>query len=337
MNPFCPARFLARTPSSPSAATLRPLDPLPPPHQQTKPALLILNQPVSSVDVLERLWAHTAYRICADGGANRLYDTFGDHDTRRDQFLPSEIHGDLDSLRPSVRAYYAARGVPISRDRDQYSTDFGKAITKIMAAVPAAPLPYPSPSPSPAPSSTPGRLTSAAPSLQPSESPSPASFSDPSTPPPQPTREILILCTLGGRVDQGLGLLYEMLRTQLAYPDTRLWLFSESSVSFILPAGRNELHLHVQSSPSSSETAQDVRTNEPHAEQEEPYFTENVGILPAFGPSVISTKGLEWDVADWPTSVDGNVSTSNHVKSTTVEVATTAAVLFTIERAEKLP
>ncbi|KAK8172881.1 thiamine pyrophosphokinase-like protein 1, partial [Phyllosticta citrichinensis] len=278
----------------------------------TKPALLILNQPVSSIDVLERLWAHTAYRICADGGANRLYDTFGDHDTRRDQFLPSEIHGDLDSLRPSVRAYYAARGVPISRDRDQYSTDFGKAIKKIMAAVPAAPLPYPSPSPSPAPSSAPGRLTSAASPLQSSDSPSPASFSDPSTPPPQPTREILILCTLGGRVDQGLGLLYEMLRTQLAYPDTRLWLFSESSVSFILPAGRNELHLP----------------------QEEPYFTENVGILPAFGPAVISTTGLEWDVADWPTSVDGNVSTSNHVKSTAVEVTTTAAVLFTIERAE---
>ncbi|KAK7611495.1 thiamine pyrophosphokinase [Phyllosticta paracitricarpa] len=334
MNPFRPARFLARPPSS--AATHRPQHPLPPPHQQTKPALLILNQPVSSIHVLERLWAHTAYRICADGGANRLFDTFTDHDTRRDQFLPSEIHGDLDSLRPSVRAYYAAHGVPISRDRDQYSTDFGKAIKQIMAAVPAALLPYPSPSPSPARSSTPGRIASAASPMQSSDSSPPSSFTDPSTPSPQPTREILILCTLGGRVDQGLGLLYEMLRTQLAYPDTRLWLFSESSVSFILPAGRNELHLPVKPSPSSSDPTQEARPDEPE-EGQEPYFTENVGILPAFGPAVISTKGLEWDVTDWPTSVDGNVSTSNHVKSRTVEVTTTAAVLFTIERAEKLP
>ncbi|KAK8243065.1 thiamine pyrophosphokinase-like protein 1 [Phyllosticta capitalensis] len=244
---------MARPPSlSPSAV-------LPSPHQHTRPALLILNQPVSSTDLLERLWAHSDYRICADGGANRLFDAFVHDHVRRDQFLPSQIHGDLDSLRPSVRDYYAAKGVPISRDHDQYSTDFGKAVKQITAA-------------------------------------------------------ILIMCTLGGRVDQGLGLLYEMLRIQLAYPDTRLWLFSESSVSFILPAGRNELHL-----PDLA------------------YFTENVGILPAFGPAVISTKGLEWDVTDWPTSVDGNVSTSNHVRSPVIEVTTSAIVLFTIERAERLP
>ncbi|KAL1386436.1 thiamine pyrophosphokinase [Phyllosticta capitalensis] len=330
MNPFRPARFMARPPSlSPSAV-------LPSPHQHTRPALLILNQPVSSTDLLERLWAHSDYRICADGGANRLFDAFVHDHVRRDQFLPSQIHGDLDSLRPSVRDYYAAKGVPISRDHDQYSTDFGKAVKQITAAVPAAPIPYPSPSPSPAPSSTPGRKTSAP---TPADSPTPSSFTDPSTLPPQPSREILIMCTLGGRVDQGLGLLYEMLRIQLAYPDTRLWLFSESSVSFILPAGRNELHLPVQLPPSSSSSSANPlhETRQIGHDEDLAYFTENVGILPAFGPAVISTKGLEWDVTDWPTSVDGNVSTSNHVRSPVVEVTTSAIVLFTIERAERLP
>lgn len=40
------------------------------------PALLILDQPIASFDVFARLWRHTDYRICADGGANRLYDMF---------------------------------------------------------------------------------------------------------------------------------------------------------------------------------------------------------------------------------------------------------------------
>lgn len=194
--------------------------------------------------------------------------------------LPSIIHGDLDSLRDDVRAYYHGHGVHISRDPDQYSTDFGKAIKQIAQAVPLA--------------SRPGAC-----------------------------REILILCTLGGRVDQGLGLLYEMLRTQRAHPDTRLWLFSESSVSFVLPPGLNRIV-----TPMVAAAHEDVPTG---------FFTENVGILPAFGPATISTTGLEWDVTDWPTSVDGNVSTSNHVKGESVTVKTDAQVLFTIERAVTLP
>ena len=40
------------------------------------PDLLILNQPIASFDVFSRLWEHAGYRICADGGANRLYDLF---------------------------------------------------------------------------------------------------------------------------------------------------------------------------------------------------------------------------------------------------------------------
>ena len=38
--------------------------------------LLILNQPIAHFDAFARLWKHTGYRICADGGANRLFDMF---------------------------------------------------------------------------------------------------------------------------------------------------------------------------------------------------------------------------------------------------------------------
>ena len=40
------------------------------------PDLVILNQPIADFHVFSRLWKHTKYRICADGGANRLYDMF---------------------------------------------------------------------------------------------------------------------------------------------------------------------------------------------------------------------------------------------------------------------
>jgi thiamine pyrophosphokinase len=43
---------------------------------ETSPDLLILNQPIAHFDAFARIWKHTGYRICADGGANRLFDMF---------------------------------------------------------------------------------------------------------------------------------------------------------------------------------------------------------------------------------------------------------------------
>lgn len=46
------------------------------PHDVVEPDLLILNQPIADFGAFSRIWRHTCYRICADGGANRLYDMF---------------------------------------------------------------------------------------------------------------------------------------------------------------------------------------------------------------------------------------------------------------------
>jgi len=37
-------------------------------------ALILLNQPLVSAAVLKAVWPLTTYRICADGGANRLHE-----------------------------------------------------------------------------------------------------------------------------------------------------------------------------------------------------------------------------------------------------------------------
>ena len=65
-------------------------------------------------------------RVCADGGANRLYDelpglvaaaaTAGPSGAEevRATYLPSAIRGDLDSIRADVLHFYRQRGVQVS-------------------------------------------------------------------------------------------------------------------------------------------------------------------------------------------------------------------------------
>ena len=100
----------------------------------THAALIILNTPIVNSGpgkdklsgALSILWRKSCYRICADGGANRLYQAtvVSDNDdttktTTCNEYLPDLITGDLDSLLPHVREYYEDRGVPIVRVEDQ--------------------------------------------------------------------------------------------------------------------------------------------------------------------------------------------------------------------------
>lgn len=231
-------------------------------------ALIILNCPFDDLEYFKRLYDHAAYRICADGGANRLHDLLRKHYPSSDwtralqHALPNAIHGDLDSLRDEVRHEYERLGVPVSHDPDQYSTDFGKAINKVVDSLPIV-------------------------------------------------TNVLVLGSLGGRVDQGVGLLHEIHREQkFLHSSLRFWFFSESSVSILLSPGTTRISTPLQ----------------------EGLLRQNVGILPLYGKAVITTKGLEWDVQDWETEMGGQVSTSNHVKDDVVEIKTDVDVLFTIER-----
>ena len=232
-------------------------------------ALIILNSPIEEFEYFKRLYNHASYILCADGGANRLYDsvtsTYPDlaYDTALRKALPTTIHGDLDSLSDHTRACYAKLGVSITEDPDQYSTDFGKGIKKVLAEKPNV-------------------------------------------------RDLLVLGSVGGRVDQGIGLLHELYREQkFRHPEVRFWLFSEASVSVMLSPGTTVLHTPLS----------------------EGLITRNVGILPIYGKAVISTKGLEWDVDGWETEMGGQVSSSNHIVEDWIEITTDKEVLFTVERA----
>jgi thiamine pyrophosphokinase len=123
------------------------------------------------------------------------------------------IIGDLDSLRDDVSAYYKEHGVHVEEDGDQYSTDFGKAMKVLTNGYPDRTSP------------------SLATSLRPVAS-SHGLEDD--------GQDIIILGTIAGRVDQGLGLLHEIYREYQKHgPSARLWLLSEQNISFLLAPGKN--------------------------------------------------------------------------------------------------
>ncbi|KAJ1566747.1 hypothetical protein HK096_000496, partial [Nowakowskiella sp. JEL0078] len=90
-------------------------------------ALVILNQPICSLTLFKKIWDSVSVRICADGGANRLFDSF-ESDEERKEFLPDYIHGDLDSVRPAVKDWYESHNVNVSKSFCQDSTDFQKCL-----------------------------------------------------------------------------------------------------------------------------------------------------------------------------------------------------------------
>lgn len=61
------------------------------PDNINRPSLVILNLPISDIRILELLWTRTGFKICADGGANRLFDAFDDvEEVRRSSFVGTQ-------------------------------------------------------------------------------------------------------------------------------------------------------------------------------------------------------------------------------------------------------
>ncbi|CAE7213194.1 unnamed protein product [Rhizoctonia solani] len=91
-------------------------------------ALIVLNQSFP-LTIFTNLWLKCQWKIFADGGSNRVYDAFGP--VERLRYLPHYIRGDMDSIRPEVRSWYAEQNVPVEQVDDQDSTDLMKCIAWI--------------------------------------------------------------------------------------------------------------------------------------------------------------------------------------------------------------
>ncbi|GHJ88046.1 hypothetical protein NliqN6_4448 [Naganishia liquefaciens] len=294
-------------------------------------ALIVLNQPVTRPDILQRLWQNARVKICADGGGNRLHDTLqhlkGGLEGKsqgivdlRDAFLPDVIKGDLDSLRPDVQEFYAAKGVQIIKDGDEYSTDLQKCIQHVEEME--------------------------------------SSQEDDWIP-------IVIYGGLSGRLDQTtavLSLLHKLrirsvstskhIREQ-SKPNTAVETHDRSIPGSVkLPTGE-ELYISYDAD-EEEETGRkkargvgrrDIRvvnddciawaldsgTHEIAIDHSQ--YGQTCGILPlGVQESRVSTQGLKWDF-DWLTSFDTQISTSNHLlpENPSVVVKTSRPVYWTME------
>lgn len=127
--------------------------------------------------------------------------------------------------------------------------------------------------------------------------------------------DIVVLGGLGGRLDQGLSVLHHlyMFQSTPKYADGKMFLLSSEAISFLLKAGKHRIKV--------KEVFEEVGVG----------LGKHIGIIPMKEASVISTKGLEWDVQDWKTEFGGLMSTSNLVREEWVDVETTKDVLFTID------
>lgn len=236
-------------------------------------AVLILNQPINE-QALSAVINDATLVVCADGGANRLFDL----SSMWSQVRVNAIVGDLDSLRPEVEEHFSRRGVIIEKVPDQDSTDFQKGLKWI-------------------------RKHSAQPNVSGVEEDLPAQV------------DVVAIGGLGGRVDQGFSGIHHLFLAQddPGLLDGRIYLLSEQSLSFVLGAGQNVIHVDRDT------------------------FNENVGIIPVLGPAVITTKGLEWDVENWKTEFGGQISTSNHIRSDKLEICFEGKrPLFTLELGNRL-
>lgn len=99
-------------------------------------ACIVLNAPPIRHDDMMNIFSSFKLRICADGGANFIYDTCPSVrlEPTTSPFLPDLVIGDLDSIRPEVAEFFGHHGVAITQIRDQDSTDLDKALGHVASS-----------------------------------------------------------------------------------------------------------------------------------------------------------------------------------------------------------
>lgn len=245
--------------------------------------LILLNQSFAKLNLI-RFWKATELHICADGGANRLYDFFSD--STRDNFIPEFITGDFDSIRDEVKQYYASKGSRIIEQSTQYATDFMKAVTIAQIWYGLAELKQTLLKSSDSIDSHDGlvRLVEKIPKPESDNNPIPV--------------HLYILSALGGRFDQTVHSISQLYKLNETDPHLRLLFITEYDVVFVLSRGTNYISYKSKAVFSSSSVP-------------------TCGLLPLGSSQVtIDSDGLKYDVHNWESSMTTQVSSSNGLSGT---------------------
>lgn len=263
-------------------------------------ALVILNtkDDTENKDLLRHLWQRAELRICADGGANRLYDSFiADSAEERARFVPEVIVGDLDSLRPDVAGFYQNLGTKVKLEAGQDHNDFEKCLLEIerrMTPVDGCVKMAAHNVDSSLGDENEGQVSHHTnPSLNLHARMCPAT--------------VVGLGAFGGRFD------HEMAALSLLHSYTsrfqRLILMGSGNVAFLLTPGLNHI-----------------------VELDERFEGPTVGLLPVGGACrCVTTEGLKWNLSGGRLEFGVLVSSSNCVTGEEVKVTTDAPLVWTAE------
>ena len=264
-------------------------------------ALIVLNSPIDNPpsQIFTRLWDTASFRICADGGANRLYhatiskgasgpeagvDKSDKENVNR--YLPDMIKGDLDSLDDHVREYYERLGVIVEKDGDQDRNDLDKALCAFRDHIQkqkdlGADIPVP---------------------------------------------QVYIYGAFGGRFDQEMASMQALFRWKDEF-DYRVALYNDETFALLLkPNVVNEIYLPFTSKSIAKAQSQDRALTYPG---EGP----TCGLIP-LGTACerVETEGLKWNLdGTVPLEFGGLVSTSNRAEEDVLVIKCSQPLVFTTE------
>lgn len=243
-------------------------------HSNT--ALIILNQKLDN-NTLTKVWASTVLHICADGGANRLFECF-ELEEIRSSFIPHFIVGDLDSIRLDVQSYYESKGTKVIPQTSQYATDFTKAITLTKIYF----------------HSSEGKEF-----LRQGPIESECGMLEYSQNTDITNDAVINLYAIGGidgRFDQTILSINQLYKLNVSDPNINLYLLTSCDLIFLLRAGTSYVGYDSKSIFNTSSKL------------------PICGLLPLGSNQVcITTKGLKYDVKNWKTDMMGKVSSSNAI------------------------
>ncbi|KAI9222036.1 thiamine pyrophosphokinase [Blastocladiella britannica] len=261
---------------------------------QRRFALVIVNRPLDAIPagVLQDLWLNAEWRLCADGGANRLHDRLASTPALQNRLVPHVIAGDMDSARPEVVAFYRRLGARVQHSSCQNTTDLQKCVAVVDSIERrrswggSGTVRSQATSPSMSTASSMSSLASAT-----GGNADPTSLVDlqhqleMSTTP----LDLLILGGSDGRFDQVIGIVHTLHAMAAANPARRVTVLDGANALTVLPPGTHSIGVMA------------------------PLEGPHCGLLPLDGPATVSTRGLVWNCDALPLAMASFVSACNQV------------------------
>ena len=333
-------------------------------------ALVILNTPIPMRSaIFPYLWETTSFRVCADGGANRLYEyshsTNNSHDNNNDDkddennnnnnkdrhclYIPDLIIGDLDSIQSHVRTYYETiHGVPVICHDDQNYNDLDKSLQAIVRHEQQQQhkqqLEHNKQQQTQQQQQQPLSLD---------KDPSQSSLQQPNrsnnlhnnnnnndcTTTTSTTSSCFIYGAFGGRFDQEMASIQALFVHATNFPQG-LWLYNDDNAALLLQPNQQ----YILSFPNYYKNQYQYQDDDDDDEKDKNQSTTRTtiqwvlgegptcGLIPLGMPcESVTTRGLQWNLQNQSLAFGGLVSSSNHLIQSTIEIETSHPLIFTIE------